>query len=80
MQRKKISSIRYSLEYVGYENSLKNGGYRPFIYYLRSFITNNNRIRLNNEVNFVKQDRKLLIQINSLEEQHIKRIICDHII
>lgn len=78
------------LEYVNYEdlkgeyeNDLKNGGYRPFINYLKSFIPNNNRVRLNCEVNrvkFIAEDRKLLVQMNSINEQRSKTIMCDHII
>ena len=66
-----------------YENDLKNGGYRPFINYLKSFIPNNNRVRLNCEVTrvkFIAEDRKLLVQMNSINEQRSKTIMCDHII
>lgn len=78
------------LEYVNYEdlkgeyeNDLKNGGYRPFINYLKSFIPNSNRVRLNCEVNrvkFIADDRKLSVQMNSTTEQRSKTIVCDHII
>ncbi|UJR16788.1 hypothetical protein I4U23_003687 [Adineta vaga] len=77
-------------EYVAYanlegehENDLKNGGYRPFIHYLKSFISDKNRIRLNCEVTdvkFMKQDAKLIVQLKDLNEQCTKTMICDHII
>ncbi|CAF1041616.1 unnamed protein product [Rotaria sordida] len=66
-----------------YENDLKNGGYRPFINYLKSFIPNDKRIRLNCEVirvKFMEDDRKLLVEMNYLNQQCMKTIICDHII
>jgi len=66
-----------------YENDLKNGGYRPFINYLKSFIPNDNRVRLNCEVLRVKyrhEDQKLLVEMNCLVEQRRKQMICDHII
>ncbi|CAF2402689.1 unnamed protein product [Rotaria sp. Silwood2] len=66
-----------------YENDLKNGGYRPFINYLKSFIPNDNRIRLNCEVTrvkFIEDDQKLLVEMNYLNEQRMKSMMCDHII
>ena len=51
--------------------------------YLKSFIPNDNRIHLNCEVTqvtFSQQDRKLLVQINCLNEQRTKTMMCDHII
>ena len=55
----------FSVEYVAYEdlkgeheNDLKNGGYRPFVNYLRSFIPNDHRVRLNSEVVRVKFDEQ----------------------
>ncbi|CAF3307332.1 unnamed protein product [Rotaria socialis] len=78
------------IEYVAYEdlegeyeNDLKNGGYRPFINYFKSFIPNDNRVRVNCEVirvKFIEDDRKLLIEVNHLNEQRTKTMICDHII
>lgn len=80
----------FDLEYVNYEdlkgeyeNDLKNGGYRPFVNYLKSFIPNNNRIRLNHEVTrvkFIETDRKLLVQISSTNDQQTHNIMCDHVI
>lgn len=79
-----------TVEYVAYEdlqgeyeNDLKNGGYRPFINYLKSFIPNDNRIRLNSEVvrvQFNKADRKLLVDINDLHGQRKRTMACDHLI
>ncbi|CAF4537313.1 unnamed protein product [Rotaria sp. Silwood1] len=66
-----------------YENDLKNGGYRPFINYLKSFIPNDNRIRLNCEVTrvkFIEDDQKLLVEMNYLNEHRMKTMMCDHII
>ncbi|CAF3380601.1 unnamed protein product [Rotaria sp. Silwood1] len=66
-----------------YENDLKNGGYRPFINYLKSFIPNDNRIRLNCEVTrvkFIEDDQKLLVEMNCLNEHRMKTMMCDHII
>jgi hypothetical protein len=66
-----------------YENDLKNGGFRPFINYFKSFIPNDNRVSLNCEVTkvkFINEDRKLLIEINDLNTQRNKSMICDHII
>lgn len=81
---------RFPSEYVTYEdlqgeyeNDLKNGGYRPFINYLKSFIPNDNCLRLNCEVirvKFREEDRKLLVEVNCLDEQRRKQMICDHII
>jgi len=80
----------FYLEYVPYEdlngeheNDLKTGEFRPLINYLKYLIPNDNRIRLNCEVTkvkFIKEDHQLLIQMNNLNEQREKTIICDHII
>ncbi|UJR19656.1 hypothetical protein I4U23_022791 [Adineta vaga] len=66
-----------------YENDLKHTGYRPFINYLKSFIPNDQRIRLNCEVvrvKFLSIERKLSVEINDLKTQQRKNMICDHII
>ena len=80
----------FYLVYADYEdlqgekiNELKNGGYRPFVNYLKSFIPNDSRIRLNCEVTrvkFNKEDQKLLVEINHLNEHRTATIICNHII
>jgi hypothetical protein len=85
-----LISIIFYVEYVAnenppgeYENDLKNGGFRPFINYLKSFIPNDQRIRLNCEVTrvkFVAADRQLLVEVNDLGEQRKKMMRCDHII
>lgn len=82
-------SIFFNLEYVAYEdlegeyaNDLKNGGYRPFVNYFKSFIPND-RIRLKCEVTrvtFNQDDHKLLVEVNDLNEKRTKTMICDHII
>ena len=77
-----------SFEYLNgtYENEFINGGYRPFISYMKSFIPDDNRIRLNSEVIRVKylpDNHKLLIQIrhhDQTSEEQISTILCDHII
>lgn len=66
-----------------YEYELKNGGYRPFISYLKSFIPNDNRVRLNSEVIKVKylpDQHQLLVTIRTTDEQKISTILCEHII
>lgn len=66
-----------------YENELKNGGYRPFVNYLKSFIPNDDRIRLNCEVTrvkFIEEDRKLLVEMLNLNDQRKKTMTCNHII
>ncbi|CAF1377521.1 unnamed protein product [Adineta steineri] len=66
-----------------YENELKNGGYRPFINYLKSFIHNDEQICLNCEVTrvrFLAEERKLLVEINDLQKQQTKTMLCDHMI
>ncbi|CAF1439848.1 unnamed protein product [Adineta ricciae] len=78
------------LEYNGYgdppgeyENELKNGGYRPFINYLRSFIPDEKQIRLNCEVQRVKymeRERKLLVEMVDLRTEEKKFMLCDQII
>lgn len=85
-----FSLLIYLLEYVAYEdlegeyeNDLKNGGYRPFINYFKSFIPNDNRVRLNCEVTrvkFMEEDRKLSVEIHYLNEGRTKTLMCDHII
>jgi hypothetical protein len=77
-----------SFEYLDgtYENEFKNGGYRPFISYMKSFIPDDNRIRLNSEVirvKYLKDKHQLLVDIrhhNKTSEQQISTILCDHII
>lgn len=65
---------------------LKNGGYRPFINYLKSCIPDDKRIRLNSEVirvKYLKETHQLLVDIrhlNKTSEQQISSILCDHII
>jgi hypothetical protein len=69
-----------------YDNEFKNGGYRPFISYMKSFIPDDNRIRLNTEVirvKYLKENHKLLVDIrhdNKTSAQQITTILCDHII
>ena len=85
-----VSLCVFCLEYDDYEelegeqiNELKNGGYRPFVNYLKSFIPNDNRIRLNCEVTrmkFNKEDQKLLLEMTHLNEHQTTTIICNHII
>lgn len=62
---------------------MKNGGYGPFINYLKSFIPNDKQIRLNCEVEHVKyleKEKKLRVLINNLQNKEKKFILCDQII
>ncbi|CAF1140308.1 unnamed protein product [Adineta ricciae] len=66
-----------------YENDLKYTGYRPLVNYLKSFIPNDQRIRLNCEVvrvKFLSTERKLSVEIHDSQKQQKKTMICDHII
>ena len=66
-----------------YENDLKHTGYRPLINYLKSFIPNDQRIRLNCEVvrvKFLSTERKLSVEIHDSQKQQKKFMLCDHII
>ncbi|UJR27003.1 hypothetical protein I4U23_008308 [Adineta vaga] len=77
-----------SFEYLdgdsGYE--MLNGGYRPFISYMKSFLTDEKRIHLNSEViqvKYLKEDHQLQIDIRDLSQtspNEITTIRCDHII
>ncbi|CAF3870832.1 unnamed protein product [Rotaria sordida] len=80
-----------SYEYLNglYEIEFKNGGYRPFISYMKSFIPDDNRIRLNSEVirvKYLKENHQLLVNIrhhdrtSEQQQQQISAILCDHII
>ncbi|CAF2434571.1 unnamed protein product [Rotaria sp. Silwood2] len=70
-----------------FKTEFKNGGYRPFISYMKSFISNDNRIRLNSEVirvKYLKENHQLLVDIRhhnkTSEQQQLSTILCDHII
>jgi hypothetical protein len=69
-----------------YDNEFENGGYRPFLSYMKSFIPDDNRIRLNTEVirvKYLKETHQLLVDIryhDKTSEQQISTILCDHII
>ena len=66
-----------------YENDLKNGGYRPFIGHLKSFIPKDNRVRLNCEVTrvrFLPDQRVLSVEINNIAEQRVTQMRCNHMI
>ncbi|CAF1341824.1 unnamed protein product [Rotaria magnacalcarata] len=87
----KLSLAEYgSYEYLEglAEYELKNGGYRPFISYLKSFIPDDSRIRLNSEVVRVKylhDTHQLQVDtrnhnIKSEHEQETSTIVCDHIV
>ena len=83
-----IINVEYgSFEYLNgsYEYELKNGGYRPFISFLKSFIPND-RVRLNCEVirvKYLRDDHQLLVDIrhhDDISEQKISTIRCEHMI
>ena len=77
-----------SFEYLdgSYENQLKNGGYRPLISYLKSFIPNENQVQLNSEVigvQYLREDRQLLVHIRHHDQKsdnRISSIRCEHLI
>ncbi|CAF1271176.1 unnamed protein product [Adineta steineri] len=84
-----LSLIEYgSFEYLDGEPEyeFKNGGYRPFISYMKSFIPDDNRIRLNSEVirvKYLEDSHQLLVHIrhhNKTNEEEISTILCDHMI
>ena len=83
-----VEFVRF-LEYVAYEdlegeyeNDLKNGGYRPFINYLKSFIHDNSRVRLNSEVirvKFLEREKKILVDTIDVQRRTTS-IQCDQVI
>ncbi|CAF1405759.1 unnamed protein product [Adineta steineri] len=84
-----LSLIEYgSFEYLDGEPEyeFKNGGYRPFISYMKSFIPDDNRIRLNSEVirvKYLEDSHQLLVHIrhhSKTNEEEISTILCDHMI
>ena len=77
-----------SFEYLegNYEYEMHNGGYRPFISYMKSCLTDDKRIRLNSEVirvRYLEEEQQLQIDIRDLNQtsnNEITSIQCDHII
>lgn len=67
-----------------YDGQLQNGGYRPLIAYLKSFISDPSRIHLNSEVirvKYLSDQQRLQIDIRDTVNQSIVRTLqCEHVI
>ena len=80
-----VASEYGSFEYLdgSYENQFKNGGYRPFIAYMKSFVPSETRIRLNCEVvgvRYVSDRQQLLVTVRHLDRAELSTIACEHMI
>ena len=74
-----------SFEYLDgcYDTQLRPGGYRPLINYFRQFISDPNRIRLNNEVisvKFIDERHQLEVQVQQKNSSKIQVFSCEHLV
>ncbi|CAF0784118.1 unnamed protein product [Adineta ricciae] len=77
-----------SFEYLDgdYAYEFQNGGYRSFIAYMKSFLPDEKRVRLNSEVvrvKYLQDSHRLQVDIRDLNhssENEITTILCDHVI